>query len=106
MSIDKHYHFSQLQQQQQISSSNNHTGNLIINLSPSSNNSASTNTTATNTSNTVALNDLTPLNGCSIKKHLEGFDLKNEIQLRFLSPNDINELKTLCSEWFPVEYVY
>ena len=29
--------------------------------------------------------------------------ITNKISLRFLNPDDINELKTLCSEWFPVE---
>ena len=32
-----------------------------------------------------------------------GIDIKNDIHLRFLNPNDIYELKTLCSDWFPVE---
>ena len=39
----------------------------------------------------------------------EKFDLQvsiqNEIQLRFLNPTDIAELKELCRDWFPVEYV-
>ncbi len=30
-------------------------------------------------------------------------DMKNEIQLRNLCPDDIEELKKLCAEWFPVE---
>lgn len=30
--------------------------------------------------------------------------LPNEIQLRFLSPPDVDEVKKLCVEWFPVEY--
>lgn len=31
-------------------------------------------------------------------------DVKNETSLRSLCPDDINELKKLCSEWFPVEW--
>jgi len=28
----------------------------------------------------------------------------SEVQLRFLNHNDIDELKQLCKEWFPIEY--
>lgn len=34
---------------------------------------------------------------------LNKYSLQNEIQLRFLCPSDINEIKTLCNDWFPVE---
>ena len=27
-----------------------------------------------------------------------------ELQLRFLNPNDVPEVKTLCAQWFPIEY--
>jgi len=27
-----------------------------------------------------------------------------EVQLRFLIPGDIDEVKHLCKEWFPIEY--
>lgn len=27
-----------------------------------------------------------------------------EVQLRFLCPNDLEEVKGLCEEWFPIEY--
>lgn len=27
-----------------------------------------------------------------------------QVQLRFLNPNDYDVVKTLCEEWFPVEY--
>ena len=27
-----------------------------------------------------------------------------ELQLRFLNPSDIPEVKRLCKEWFPIEY--
>ena len=27
-----------------------------------------------------------------------------ELQLRFLSPDDLPEVKRLCKEWFPIEY--
>ncbi len=30
-------------------------------------------------------------------------DIKNEITMRNLCPTDISDLKTLCTEWFPVE---
>lgn len=30
--------------------------------------------------------------------------LINNIQLRFLSPSDVEEVKDLCSKWFPIDY--
>ena len=27
-----------------------------------------------------------------------------EVQLRFLNPGDLCEVKRLCQEWFPIEY--
>lgn len=27
-----------------------------------------------------------------------------EVQLRFLNPSDVDEVKRLCREWFPIEY--
>lgn len=30
----------------------------------------------------------------------------SEIQLRFLVPDDIDDVKALCSDWFPIEYVH
>merc|ERR1712202_29699 len=27
-----------------------------------------------------------------------------ELQLRFLSPQDIDQVKVLCRDWFPIEY--
>lgn len=32
------------------------------------------------------------------------FNVQREVQLRFLSPSDIPEVKKLCAEWFPIEY--
>ncbi|WAQ96328.1 NAA60-like protein [Mya arenaria] len=32
------------------------------------------------------------------------FSIQREVQLRFLSPEDIPEVKRLCTEWFPIEY--
>ena len=32
--------------------------------------------------------------------------LTNNLQLRFLGPGDVNEVKNLCGKWFPIEYVY
>jgi ribosomal protein S18 acetylase RimI-like enzyme len=32
------------------------------------------------------------------------FSLQHQIHLRFLSPDDIGEVKRLCAEWFPIEY--
>ena len=29
----------------------------------------------------------------------------DKVQLRFLGPSDIDVLKVLCREWFPIEYV-
>ena len=31
------------------------------------------------------------------------FSIQPEVQLRFLNPNDIDEVKTLCQDWFPIE---
>jgi hypothetical protein len=42
-----------------------------------------------------------PLHGSFSK--IANNHIANKISLRFLNPDDINELKTLCSEWFPVE---
>lgn len=30
--------------------------------------------------------------------------LTNSVQFRFLGPSDVDELKRLCSKWFPIEY--
>lgn len=35
---------------------------------------------------------------------LVSFSIQREVQLRFLSPADIPEVKKLCAEWFPIEY--
>lgn len=32
------------------------------------------------------------------------YSLQREVQLRFLSPDDIPVIKRLCEEWFPIEY--
>jgi ribosomal protein S18 acetylase RimI-like enzyme len=32
------------------------------------------------------------------------FSIKSNIHFRFLCPEDVPELKILCSEWFPVDY--
>ena len=29
--------------------------------------------------------------------------MQQEVQLRFLCPADVGQVKTLCSEWFPIE---
>ena len=31
------------------------------------------------------------------------YSLQREVQLRFLSPDDIPVVKGLCAEWFPIE---
>jgi len=33
------------------------------------------------------------------------YSLQREVQLRFLSPDDIPVIKRLCTEWFPIEWV-
>lgn len=33
------------------------------------------------------------------------YSLEN-IQLRFLCPNDLNEVRALCRDWFPIEYPF
>lgn len=52
---------------------------------------------ASTTTTTAAV----PLHGSFSK--IANNHIANKISLRFLNPDDINELKTLCSEWFPVE---
>lgn len=32
--------------------------------------------------------------------------LLNDVQVRFLCPNDVEEVKRLCREWFPIEWVW
>ena len=54
-------------------------------------------------SNATTNSATVPLHGNFLKKDKKNIDVHNEIKLRFLNPDDINELKTLCSEWFPVE---
>ena len=31
--------------------------------------------------------------------------LTNNLQLRFLGPGDVDEVRGLCCKWFPIEYV-
>ncbi len=33
------------------------------------------------------------------------FGIQQDVQLRFLSSDDIPELKLLCTDWFPIEWV-
>ncbi|KAL3877874.1 hypothetical protein ACJMK2_035518 [Sinanodonta woodiana] len=35
---------------------------------------------------------------------LQSFSIQREVQLRFLCPEDLDEVKRLCTEWFPIEY--
>ncbi|KAK7113560.1 N-alpha-acetyltransferase 60-like [Littorina saxatilis] len=35
---------------------------------------------------------------------VQAYRVQQEVQLRFLSPADVSEVKKLCSEWFPIEY--
>lgn len=28
----------------------------------------------------------------------------NDVQLRFLCPDDLEEVRTLCQDWFPIDY--
>ncbi|KAL8601517.1 hypothetical protein ACOMHN_000459 [Nucella lapillus] len=35
---------------------------------------------------------------------VQPFRMQQEVQLRFLCPSDVGEVKKLCSEWFPIEY--
>ena len=34
---------------------------------------------------------------------VKAFHMQQEVQLRFLCPSDVGEVKKLCSEWFPIE---
>ncbi|OXA56060.1 N-alpha-acetyltransferase 60 [Folsomia candida] len=41
---------------------------------------------------------------CSISEPKQSLFSHSQIQLRFLNPGDYDVVKTLCEEWFPVEY--
>lgn len=30
----------------------------------------------------------------------------NDVQLRFLCPDDLEEVRTLCQDWFPIDYPF
>lgn len=110
MSVER-FQYSPLQSESSYSIS---TGNSIINISPpnstNSSKSAVVPSPSTSTSDYLSLQNsvwqnlhLDSINSSNIKNtNLDEF--RSQIQLRFLCPNDINELKTLCSEWFPVDY--
>lgn len=40
----------------------------------------------------------------SSSSQVHSFNIQRLIQLRFLCPDDIAEVKKLCAEWFPIEY--
>ena len=40
-----------------------------------------------------------------MSQKLSAFSVQQEIQLRFLSPSDIPDIKQLCADWFPIEWV-
>lgn len=42
--------------------------------------------------------------GVNMPSAPNGFNVQREVQLRFLNPSDIPEVKRLCAEWFPIEY--
>lgn len=50
-------------------------------------------------------------NGCGITSELLSeakvplYSLA-DVQLRFLCPNDLDEVRALCQDWFPIEYPY
>lgn len=102
-----------------INSSNTATNSTYINLSNSSRSSVSQQQTSTgNSSQPQSSSSTTTISSSSgggdersatstvsLRASSSG-DIKKDIYLRNLCPGDINELKTLCTEWFPVELVY
>lgn len=32
--------------------------------------------------------------------------LTSDVQLRFLCPDDLEEVRTLCQDWFPIDYPF
>merc|ERR1712035_75603 len=36
--------------------------------------------------------------------HSPSFSSTTELQLRFLCPSDLDQVKELCKEWFPIQY--
>lgn len=54
-------------------------------------------------SNFVTLNENGLLETSKANNDLIQSDIKKHIYLRNLCPSDIDELKALCAEWFPVE---
>lgn len=105
-----------------INSSNTATNSTYINLSNSSRSSvsqqqqqtltgnssqpqSSSSTTTISSSSVGGGDERSATSTVSLRASSSG-DIKKDIYLRNLCPGDINELKTLCTEWFPVELVY
>lgn len=102
-----------------INSSNTATNSTYINLSNSSRSSVSQQQTSTGNSQPQPSSSTTTISSSSggvgdersatstvsLRASSSG-DIKKDIYLRNLCPGDINELKTLCTEWFPVELVH
>jgi hypothetical protein len=109
-----------------INSNNSSSNSNNINANPAlaSVNSSSINnnsSTLANNNNNNSSGNLVSVNGSKPKTSLKedlnnnnttidseitissSFDINNDIELRFLRPSDIDELKQLCAEWFPVK---
>ncbi|XP_013389989.1 N-alpha-acetyltransferase 60 [Lingula anatina] len=50
------------------------------------------------TDTTSTVNNLIPMT------QQNSFSIQREVQMRFLSPSDINDIKKLCADWFPIDY--
>jgi hypothetical protein len=85
------------------STTNANSSNLV-----KSNNSNSSGNLATVNASKAKSNLIEDLNNNNTTINSEvtissSFDINNDIELRFLRPSDIDELKQLCAEWFPVK---
>lgn len=59
----------------------------------------------TSESSTTPETEISVNNHSLMKKHVPLGSLNN-VQLRFLCPSDIDEVRELCQDWFPVDYPY
>ncbi|XP_044766429.1 N-alpha-acetyltransferase 60 isoform X2 [Coccinella septempunctata] len=51
-------------------------------------------------------NGLSCTSECIMNSEKKPFYSLDNIQLRFLCPNDLNEVRSLCRDWFPIEYPF
>ncbi|KAK6634141.1 hypothetical protein RUM44_004749 [Polyplax serrata] len=62
-------------------------------------------TTSNSSEGSAGETEISVNNHSLIKKPVPLCSLSN-VQLRFLCPSDIDEVRELCQDWFPVDYPY